>query len=148
MSDVPKANSLEVRLGQADSLPEVLGLSFDAFEVIRIAARNCQDRVPGLFAAFMMTADAAVDGREALTVAPSLPLAGGAGPGDAAAAGADAGQAADALAGLAAVLRDHLSRTAALADLPGDRVACQDAAQAAGRICQLMARGDHDPGLR
>src|SRR5258708_22287269 len=90
VSDVPKANSLEVRLGQADSLPEVLGLSFDAFEVIRIAARNCQDRVPGLFAAFMMTADAAVDGREALTVAPSLPLAGGAGPRDAAAAAARA----------------------------------------------------------
>ena len=45
-----------------------------------MAARDCQDRVPELFAAFMTTADAAVDGREALTTAPSLPLAGGAEP--------------------------------------------------------------------
>jgi hypothetical protein len=148
VSGMPEANSIEVRLEQAASLPEALAAGFDAFEVIRIAARDSQDQVPGLFAAFMTAADAAVDGREALTVAPSLPQAGGAAPGDAVAAGADAGQAADALAALAAVLGDHLSRAAALADLTGDRVACQDAAQAAGRICQLMARGDHDPGLR
>ncbi len=142
VSDVPEANSIEVRLEQAASLPEALAAGFDAFEVIRIAAREFQDRMPGLFAAFMMTADAAVDGREALTVAPSLPLADGAEPGDAVPEGADAGQVADALAALAVVLRDRLSRAAALADLSGDRVACQDAAQAAGRICQLMARGN------
>ena len=74
---MPEANSIEVRLEQAASLPEALAVSFDAFEVIRMAARDCQDRVPGMFAAFMMTADAAVDGREALTVAPSLLPAGG-----------------------------------------------------------------------
>jgi hypothetical protein len=142
VSEVPKANGMEVRLEQAASLPEALAVGFDAFEVIRMAARDWQDRVPGLFAAFMMTADAAVDGREAITVAPSLPLAGGAGLGDGLAAGADAGQVADALAGLAVVLGDRLSCAAALADLSGDRVACQDAAQAAGRIFQLMARGD------
>ncbi len=64
---MPEANSIEVRLEQAASLPEALAVSFDAFEVIRMAARDCQDRVPELFAAFMTTADAAVDGREALT---------------------------------------------------------------------------------
>jgi hypothetical protein len=135
-------NSIEVRLEQAASLPEALAAGFDAFEVIRMAARDYQDRVPGLFAAFMTTADAAVGGREALTVAPSLPLAGGTGPGAAVAADADAGQVADALAALAVVLGEHLSRAAARADLPGDRVACQDAARAAAQICQLMARGD------
>src|SRR5260370_19498404 len=101
VSDVPEANSIEVRLEQAASLPEALAAGFDAFEVIRIAARACQDRVPGLFAAFMMTADAAVDGREALTVAPSLPQAGGVRPRDAVPGGADAGPVADALAALA-----------------------------------------------
>ena len=55
-------------------------------------------------------------------------------------AAADAGQAADALAALAAVLRDRLTDAATQADLPGDRTACQDAAEAAGRICQLMTR--------
>jgi hypothetical protein len=99
-----------------------------------------QDQVPGLFAAFMTAADAAVDGREALTVAPSLPLGASPGPGAAVPAGADAGQAAEALAALAAVLGDRLSHAAAVAGIPGDRAACQDAAAAAGRICQLMAR--------
>lgn len=96
--------------------------------------------MPGLFAAFMTTADAAVDGREALTIAPSLPLDASTAPGMAVPTGADAGQSADALAALAAVLRDRLTDAATRADVPGDRAACQDAAEAAGRICQLMTR--------
>lgn len=126
-------------LVQAVTVREVLAASFDAFEAIRITARDHQDQVPGLSAAFMTTADAAVDGREAVTIAPSLPRAGGTGPcGLAAAAGA--GQAAEIVAGLAIVLRDRLTGAAHLADTPGDRAACQDAAEAAGRICQLMTR--------
>ena len=71
MREVP-ASIAEARLREAASLPEVLDEGFSAFEAIRITARACQDQVPGLFAAFMMTADAAVDGRGALTTAPSL----------------------------------------------------------------------------
>jgi len=140
VSDVPSASDIEARLRQASSLPEALDVSFDAFEAIRMAARDCQDRVPELFAAFMMTADAAVEGREALTPAPSLPLTSGAQPGNAGAVRADANQVADTLAALAAVLRDRLTAAAARADTPDDRAACQDAAEAAGRICQLMTR--------
>lgn len=73
MSEVPHTGSAEARVRQAASLPEILDAGFDAFEAIRISARTCQDQIPGLFAAFMTTADAAVDGREALTIAPSLP---------------------------------------------------------------------------
>jgi hypothetical protein len=142
VSEVPGTSSIEARLDQAASLPETLAAGFHAFEVIRMAARDCQDRSPGLFAAFMTAADAAVDGREALTVAPSLPPGGGAGPSAAIAAGADPGQVADALAALAGVLRDRFGRVADLADLAADRAACRDAAHAAGRIWQLMARGD------
>jgi hypothetical protein len=140
VSEVPSASDIEDRLRQASSLPEALDASFDAFEAIRMAARDCQDQVPELFAAFMMTADAAVDGREALTPAPSLPLTSGAEPGNAGAVRADANQVADTLAALAAVLRDRLTDAAARADTPGDRAACQDAAEAAGRIRQLMTR--------
>jgi hypothetical protein len=43
---------------------------------------------------------------------------------------------------IASVLQDRLANVAGRAHLPGDRAACQDAAQAAARICQLMARGD------
>jgi hypothetical protein len=140
VSDVPEANDMAARLRQAASLPEVLAAGFDAFEAIRMTARDCQDQVPALFAAFMTAADIAVDGREALTIAPSLPLGGGTGPGVALVTGADAGQAADALVELAAVLRERLTDATAQADLPGDRAACEDAAEAAGRICQLMTR--------
>ncbi len=142
VSDVPVIDDIEFRLHQAASLPQLLSASFDAFEAIRTTTRDCEDRAPELFAAFMTAADAAVDGREALTIAPSLPLAGGAGPVEAAVTVADPGQTADLLATLAATLRDRLTGAADLAMLPGDRAACQDAAQAAGRICQLMGRGD------
>lgn len=139
---VPGASSVEVRLEQAASMPEALAAGFDAFEVIRMAARECQDRAPELFAAFMTAADAAVDGREALTVAPSLPHVAAAGPGDPVAADADPGQVAAALAVLAGLLGDRLGEVAALADLANDRAACNDAAHEAGQICQLMSRGD------
>jgi hypothetical protein len=142
VSAVPQGKTIEARLRQAAGLPEMLAVGFDAFEAIRMAARDYQDQVPGLFAAFMTTANAAVDGREALTVAPSLPLDGGTEPSHAVPADADAGEAADAVAALAAMLRDCLTRAGALAGTPGDRAACQDAAAAAGQICQLMARGD------
>jgi hypothetical protein len=138
--EVPLASSAEARLREASSLPEVLDAGFAAFEAIRITARACQDQVPGLLAAFMTTADAAVDGREALTVAPSLPRRSGSKPEHASSADAGAGQAIDVVAQLAAVLLERLAEAVGQADLPGDQAACRDAASAAGRICQLMTR--------
>ena len=70
---MPQTQSIQARLRDASALPDTLAVSFDAFEAIRLAARSCTDRIPELFAAFMTTADAAVDGREAITAAPSLP---------------------------------------------------------------------------
>jgi hypothetical protein len=140
VNEVPEATSIGTRLEQAASLPEVLAAGFDAFEAIRITARHYQDQVPALFAAFMTTADAAVDGREAITIAPSLPPAPATRPGQALTADAGTGQTADTLAALATVLRDRLRDAATRAGTAGDRAACQDAADAAGRICQLMTR--------
>jgi hypothetical protein len=54
------------RLRDAASVPDILPAAFDAFEAIRRLARDCEDTVPALFAAFMTTADAAVDGCERL----------------------------------------------------------------------------------
>ncbi len=137
---------IESRLREDQALlPDTLGVSFEAFEGIRLMARAHEDRVPGLFAAFMTTADAAVDGREALTIAPSLPsvrstvCAGG----TALSAGVD--EIADAIARLAALLRDRLVHAAATAETPGDTAACKEAAGAARRIHHLMAAG-HDDG--
>ena len=70
---VEEISGIMTRLRDAASLPDTLAVAFDAFEVIRQLARDCESRVPALFAAFMTTADAAVDGREAVTTAPALP---------------------------------------------------------------------------
>ena len=140
MCEVPLASRAEARLREATSLPEVLDASFAAFEAIRITARACEDQLPGLLAAFMTTADAAVDGREALTVAPSLRRPDGRRPERASSTDAGAGQAIDAVAQLASLLRERLAEAVGQADLPGDQAACRDAASAAGRICQLMTR--------
>ena len=96
----------------------------------------------------MMAADAAVDGREAITTSPSLPPATRHQPAVNPATGAGLDDIADAMAGLAARLADCLARTAAMAETSGDRAACEQAAHAAWQIRQLMARGDDDPGLR
>jgi hypothetical protein len=124
-------------------------VSFDAFEAIRVLARQSQDRVPGLFAAFMTTADTAVDGREAVTIAPSLPPPGPSiVPPVGSAVVTELDEVIDALALLAGLLADRLDRAAAGATLAGDRVACEEAAAAAQHIRTLMAHSDDHPGLR
>jgi hypothetical protein len=149
VKDMNEAVLVKERLREASSLPELLAVSFDAFEVIRLLARRSQDRVPGLFAAFMSAADAAVDGREAVTIAPSLPVpdASTTAPGEPA-ANADLGEVIDALAALGGLLDARLTRAAVAAAGPTDRAACEDAADAARRIRQLMARDDDDTRLR
>jgi hypothetical protein len=148
VNDVRQISNAETRLREATTVPGTLSASFDAFEVIRSLARGNENRVPGLFAAFMMAADAAVDGREAVTIAPSLPPAAGRQRPDRLASGADVGEIADAMAALGALLGDRLSRAASMAAAPSDRAACEEAAEAAGRICELMAGGDGDTRLR
>ena len=145
MDGVQEISGITTRLRAADSLPDTLVAGFGAFEAIRQLARGCEDKVPALFAAFMTTADAAVDGRQAITIAPSLP------PDRPSGAGVSMPQTsvpveeiASALAGLGELLRDRLSRAAAIAATAADRAACTQAAQAAGRIRQLMTRADDD----
>jgi hypothetical protein len=140
--DMPDTRAIEERLRSAASLPDLLAASFDAFEAVRRIARDCEDRVPdALLAAFMTTADAAVDGREAITGAPSLA------PhrrthtviGASSASSRSPKEVAGFLARLGALLRDQLTRAAPDAAMPADQAACADAALAAGHIWQLMA---------
>jgi len=141
--------AIMARLRDARSLPELLAASFGAFEAIRVIARGSEDKVPSLFAAFMTAADAAVDGRQAITIAPSLSPAPGvtlvATP---PAAGADIDTITDALAALGALLEERLAHAADRALILADRAACQEAAAAGRRIHQLMARDDNDRHLR
>ena len=141
--------AIMARLRDARSLPELLAVSFDAFEGVRVIARGSEDIAPALLAAFMTAADAAVDGRQAITIAPSLTPGPGVtlitSPPD---AGADVNTITDALAALGALLDERLAQAADRALVPGDRAACQEAAQAGRRIHQLMAREDDDRHLR
>jgi hypothetical protein len=141
--------AITARLRDACSLPVLLAASFDAFEAIRVIARGYEDTAPVLFAAFMTAADAAVDGREAITIAPSLSLAPGVtaitSPSD---AGADIDTITGALAALGALLDERLAHAADRALAAGDRAACPEAAEAGRRIHLLLAREDNDRHLR
>ena len=135
--------AITARLRDARSLPELLAASFDAFEAIRVIARGSEDIAPSLFAAFMTAADAAVDGRQAITAAPSLSPTPGvtlvtAPP----VAGADINTIAVALAALGALLDERLAHAADRALISDDRAACQEAAEAGRQIHQLMAGDD------
>jgi hypothetical protein len=137
------------RLRDARSLAELLAAGFDAFETIRVLARGSEDIVPSLFAAFMTAADAAVDGRQAITLAPSLsPASGVTLVTTPPAAGADIDTITAALAALGELLDERLAHAADRALLSGDRSACQEAAEAGRRIHQLMAGDGNDSHLR
>jgi len=139
---VHDVETIMARLQGARSLPELLAAGFDAFETIRVLARGSEDIVPSLFAAFITVADAAVDGRQAITLAPSLPPGSGVTPvTHPPAAGADIDTVTVALTALGELLDECLARAADRALIPGDRAACQEAAEAGRRIHQLMARG-------
>jgi hypothetical protein len=146
---VQEIAAIQARLREAFSVRALLAVSFDAFEAIRVLARGSEDAAPQLFAAFMTAADAAVDGREAITIAPSLSPA----PGSTASAGLSAADGdidtiTDAMAALGALLGERLADAANRASTPDDRAACEQAAEAARRIHQLMARDDDDRRLR
>ncbi len=135
---MPEIARLTAQLREESGLPELLSTSFDVFEVVRQLARSCDSEVPQLFATFMMAADAAVDGREAITVAPALRPGGAARPGappsdtGVPSAGAGVHQITAGLAALAALLAERLAGAATSARSPGDRHACAQAAAAAG----------------
>ena len=134
-------DAIAARLRGGTALAGLLDAAFDAFEVIRLVARAGEDLAPDLFAAFITTAGAAVEGRNALGDAPSLPPATGPPPAVALSATARAGQIADELAALAALLAQRLAEEGALAVGEGDRAACQHAANAATDIHRLLAPG-------
>jgi hypothetical protein len=146
---VQEIGAIQARLREASSVPELLVVSFDAFEAIRVLARSNEDAQPGLFATFMTAADAAVDGKEAITTAPSLPPAHvSALITSPSAADADIEPIIDALAAVGALLSERLASAANDAPTPGDQSACEEAAEAGRRIHQLMARDDNDRRLR
>lgn len=137
----------ETALRQATTVTTVLAASLTAFEIIRRLARRCEDHEPDLFAAFSLAAGAAVEGREWLMLAASYPAVSTAAHA-AVPLGAGAGEMADALAVLSAVLAGRLFRAGAMATVPGDEAAYRHAADAARNVRQLLAGPDNEPDPR
>jgi hypothetical protein len=129
------------RLEQAAGLAAVLDAAYDAFESMRLAFRVHEDPASGLFAAFVMAAASAADGRDAVAFAPSLPPrrrhgAGETGQGPLGEYSAE--HVADDAAGLSRLLVSCLARAAGSVSDPGDREACEQAARSASEICDLL----------
>ena len=135
--------SARVRLEHATGLPAVLDTAYDTFEQLLCALEEQEDRGGAAFAAFVMSATAAANGRDALVTAPSLPPAP---TGDLAAAAAwsssslTAEDAAAVLAQLSQLLSGRLADASNQSADAGDKVACAQAARHAASICSLLGR--------
>ena len=128
------------RVQQAGDLAAVLDAAYEAFEVMLSAIDRVQDPASGLFAALVMAAASAANGRSAVALAPSLP--GRPLPAVPAAQRPRPGERpehlAEAVAGLSHLVAGRLAQAAACASDPGDRAACTHAARSARDICGLL----------
>jgi hypothetical protein len=140
MSVMQEIDRMRRRLEVAGDLTDLLEASWDAFGLLMAGCRDCQDRSAELFAAFAFAAAAANAGLRAVAAAPSLPAGLGDGTGADSCVLADPEMAADGLASLAQALRGQLVSAAERARDPGDRQACQEAAEQAAQVCGLLAR--------
>ena len=129
------------RLQHAAGLAAVLDAAYDAFEDMLQAIRAREDPASGLFAAFLMAAASAADGRDVILFAPSLPPGQGsstpATDGEESAA-QSATSIAGAAAGLSRELAARLAKAGETAADPGDRAACADAVCCAQSIAGLL----------
>ena len=130
------------RLADAHGLPAVLAAGWDIFELIAAIASASAGDSADMYPAFTFARGAAVSGRNAIAVAPSLaacpvtrrttrpspPLTRTRSP--------------TLCAGLAAALCSRLRQAAGRAADPADRSACQNAAGEAERIRRLLAEGN------
>jgi hypothetical protein len=132
---------MRTRLEQASDLPGILDAAYDAFEGMLPVIHDQEDWARAGFAAFVMSAAAAANGRDAIAAAPSLPAAAPPGvplaPGDSA-AGASEDEAAAALAQLSQLLATRLADAARWLEQAADRTACAVAARHAGVIWSLL----------
>jgi hypothetical protein len=138
---VTRITAAQHRVQQASDLAAVLDAAYEAFEVMLSAIDRVQDPGSGLFAALVMAAASAANGRNAVALAPSLPgrplLAVPAGqrprPGE------RPEQLAGVVARLSRLVAGRLAQAGACAPDPGDRAACTHAARSARDICGLLS---------
>ncbi len=141
------------RLDAARSMSELLSAAYQAFEQMLATIRANEDQAGSLFAAFVLAAASAADGRDALLAAPSLPLplpaapapliigvGGTSGPASDPAGLESITDIADALADLSQLIAATLARAARHVLNRADQAACTEAARCAEAIWSLLAR--------
>jgi hypothetical protein len=131
------ASAAQMRVREATDLAAVLAMAYEVFDGMLTEIRQHEGRDESMFAAFVMAAASAADGRDEVAAAPSLPPAGN----QALAAAELAGSAVDiarALADLSEVLARRLTEAARSAPEPDDQAACARAAWHAGNIHALL----------
>jgi len=132
------------------SIPEVLSASYQAFEQILATIREHEEHSGGLFAAFVLGAASAADGRDALMAAPSLQLPAAPARPTVRSGGttdqtsdsprlAGIADIANALADLSKLVASTLARAASQAVDPVDQDACAEAARCAQAMWFLLA---------
>jgi hypothetical protein len=131
---------IERQLREADGVAGVLAAGWENFELIGVLAADSAEKAADMYPAFMFARGAAVDGRNAIMLAPSMPAGGPASFGSPELSTGDVDEVADALAGLASAMSARLREAALLAVDDGDRIACENAARDADQIGELLAR--------
>jgi hypothetical protein len=136
-------DTAQQRLQEADGLDVVLDAAYAAFEGMVSVIHPAQDPASGLFAAFVMAAASAADGRNALALAPALPrrplLAV---PAEQQPWSSEPPErVAEVVAGLSRLVAERLTQAAVSAPVTGDQDACWHAAQSARDICGLLSTG-------
>ena len=140
-------NHLATSLCDAGDLPDLLGAAYSAFDGVLLAIRGREDPATGMFAALVVSAASAAEGRDAIIRAPSLPMAS---PGRATlvrrAGEPEPGirDLAAGLAQLAGLLAEKLAAAGQLPALESDRDACVQATQCAVHIRALLGGAGDD----
>ncbi len=133
---------LNDRPAKAGDLTSELLAAYETFDIILLAIRGRQDPGTCMFTALVRSASCAVDGRDALRRAPSLPLSAISPPIITRRAGArEPGirDLAQDLSALATQLTGRLIDAERLACSAGDREACSQAEECAREIRELLA---------
>lgn len=141
MTDTP---DVQHRVDEADSLADVLDAAYAAYEQMLSVIDGYQDGGGPFYAALVMAAAAAANGRNAIARAPSLPRSGtrtAFGPAPAPPGPADWRAAAATVAALSDAVARRLRSAAADAEEGEDRTACLDAARHADQIHALASGG-------
>jgi hypothetical protein len=135
--EVPDSSDVCRRLLEADNLAEVLDAAYDAFDTILWLIHSYRDIGAPFYAALVIAAPAAADGRAAVTAAPSLRAPGRRRP----LRGPASDSPSEVVAALGVLSRNLSSRlrwALCAADVPADNRACEDASQYADEIVALV----------